>query len=825
MKRYQSLAFKELWAQKVTSVLILIAILLSTMMTTVVGQSIGILTAMREQQAASLNGNRYVTFHQLTKEQSEAVAADDRVSFAGTIITLGTWKIENSGLSLLLREYEGDALSAYSSLQLNRGRFPTRSKEIALPQDVLDLIGFSGGLGDTVTLPIEISLQHDDEVPYEYTADFILTGILKSNYLGYVSGTVSGIAGQGTAKELLPTKYQLFSTDIRLHNKSNFQRIVNDLASTILIPEYCIQYNDTLLTALGIDYAKEDEATDSASGVSFMIVAGILTGALALFAAGLVIYNILKISVAKRIKEYGILRAIGAERGTLCTLVAIQLAILCGIGIPMGAVFGVLSSKGITIAATSVLSPNTFLASSQKELATLITGSGGGKLFPLTVSAAITLLFAFMAAMPAALYAAKVSPTLAMSDTMVKVTRRNRITGNIRHIEAFYAKMNMKRNTGRTAITILSLVMSITVFVTLQSFSGLLDTASSVQKMHLGDYSITSETIGFSPATVAALKTQKGISTVSTLKYSLYMQDSNGNLGIDTSITLQPSEALHIVGVDEERMKILVPAITNQQIQEMKDGKACLIKNPYVMTYGDKAIEATSLSAGDTISVSNIELNVIDLCNNAITLENEGFVNGVQIIVFDTIYDQLTGKDTYSELYPTLTADADRETIEAELDQICTPAGGHWLSYKNTDQQLKESYQQIKLLAWGLILFIGLIGVLNIINTVYTNIHTRITEIGIQRAIGMSAESLYKTFLWEGAYYGIIAAVIGAGTGYICTVFVMAATTDKLGLVAIPIVPILEAALISILACLIATCIPLKRIARMSIVKSIETVE
>ena len=59
----------------------------------------------------------------------------------------------------------------------------------------------------------------------------------------------------------------------------------------------------------------------------------------------------------------------------------------------------------------------------------------------------------------------------------------------------------------------------------------------------------------------------------------------------------------------------------------------------------------------------------------------------------------------------------------------------------------------------GLILFVGLIGILNIINTVYTNIHTRVTEIGMQRAIGMSAGSLYKTFLWEGAYYGIIASV------------------------------------------------------------------
>ncbi|MPW26338.1 FtsX-like permease family protein [Alkalibaculum sp. M08DMB] len=89
----------------------------------------------------------------------------------------------------------------------------------------------------------------------------------------------------------------------------------------------------------------------------------------------------------------------------------------------------------------------------------------------------------------------------------------------------------------------------------------------------------------------------------------------------------------------------------------------------------------------------------------------------------------------------------------------------------------------------------------------------------------MSSASLYKTFLWEGAYYGMIAAVVGPVTGYICTVFVGAATTDSLELVAIPIVPILEATVISILVCLIATCIPLKKIARMSIVESIETVE
>ena len=173
-----------------------------------------------------------------------------------------------------------------------------------------------------------------------------------------------------------------------------------------------------------------------------------------------------------------------------------------------------------------------------------------------------------------------------------------------------------------------------------------------------------------------------------------------------------------------------------------------------------------------------------------------------------------------------MNADADRELFDAVAEKICQDIPGTtYLSYEETDRQLEESFEQIRLLAWGLILFVGLIGLLNIINTVYTNIHTRVMEIGMQRAIGMNAGSLYKTFLWEGAYYGIIAAVIGNIVGYICTIFVNAATTDTIQLVSIPVLPIAEATVLSIGACLLATCIPLRKIAGMSIVDSIETVE
>ena len=61
MKSYHTLALKEILEQKVISVLILIAVILSTMMTAAVGQSAGILSAMRIQQAVAIGGDRHAT--------------------------------------------------------------------------------------------------------------------------------------------------------------------------------------------------------------------------------------------------------------------------------------------------------------------------------------------------------------------------------------------------------------------------------------------------------------------------------------------------------------------------------------------------------------------------------------------------------------------------------------------------------------------------------------------------------------------------------------------------------------------------------------------
>ena len=201
-----------------------------------------------------------------------------------------------------------------------------------------------------------------------------MTGILENSYLGYATGVVDGIAGNGTAESVLPDEYLLYSTDFKTHSKQDFQSIVCDLAAELQEDERYIQYNWVLLDALGISY-DADEDSSTGAGFSFMTAACILVGVLILLAAGLVIYNILKISITKRIKEYGTLRAIGGQRRQIYRLVSLQLLILCGVGIPVGLLLGALSAKGALIAVTGVLNPEIFMANSTSELNSAISAA------------------------------------------------------------------------------------------------------------------------------------------------------------------------------------------------------------------------------------------------------------------------------------------------------------------------------------------------------------------------------------------------------------------------------------------------------------------
>ncbi|MDV9958212.1 ABC transporter permease [Clostridioides difficile] len=536
MKNYLSLSIKELKSQKLMTTFIIIAIVLSTIMTTVVGQSIGILQNLRIEQARSFNGDRHVSFHQLTKNQVDDIKKDDRVYQAGTSITLGSSKIKDSGISVLVKEYDKTGLSNYPKLmKLKSGHLPKDKNEIALDENTLKLIGIKPRLGVTIPMNLDISLLNDTIPPYNYTANFKLSGILEDDYTGYVSGIVNGIVGKGASENLLPKRYILSSLDFKIKQQEKFQEIVNQLAKKINLSHNSIQYNWIYLNALKIQFEKDENSSNS-DGISMIILVSLFVALLVLLASGLVIYNILKISVTKKIKEYGCLRGIGAEPNQIYKIVILQILILCTIAIPIGAVIGIISSKGITGMVTNILNPDILLANDNKEITELIHKNTTAYMFPLVLSTSISLIFSFISALPSAIYASHVSPKIAMAGSTTKIKRKIKREKTIKNFERHLAWLNLKRNKGRTIITILSLFMSITVFVALSEFSNVLDVSRSVSNLKEGDFSLTNEISGFDKSILDKIDNMKNVNRTSFIKYSEYKQGE-----IDTDINFENS--------------------------------------------------------------------------------------------------------------------------------------------------------------------------------------------------------------------------------------------------------------------------------------------
>src|SRR5690554_5774358 len=116
MRSYLSLAFKEIRIQKLTTFLIIAAIIMSTAMTTVIGQSFGIMKNLMLEQARILNGDRHVAFHGLDEQQVDQLKNKDGLSQIGVIKPLGTVKINDSGITMVVREHDIMSVKNYPNV-------------------------------------------------------------------------------------------------------------------------------------------------------------------------------------------------------------------------------------------------------------------------------------------------------------------------------------------------------------------------------------------------------------------------------------------------------------------------------------------------------------------------------------------------------------------------------------------------------------------------------------------------------------------------------------------------------------------------------------
>lgn len=302
---------------------------------------------------------------------------------------------------------------------------------------------------------------------------------------------------------------------IEINEKADFNEVIDELKS--ITEKDNIDINNELIQVL------KPESNES------LLIILVIVVSIVVVATIIVIYNAFQISVVERMKQFGLLRSIGATRKQIRQIVMKEAAVLAIIAIPIGIICSILA-----------------LGILQTIFLILLEDSSNVPLFNidwqiLLISSILTLIAVLVSSYYPAFFAGRISPLLAISSRLSinKGKIKNQNNKVLRKPFSFPLSMalkNVKRNKNRYTVTVLSIIISSVLFIT---FSSLMDIAFSsrlVNEPYESDLTInlhdennvSSENL----EVLEQIKLIKNVSKVSEqdLSFEIELKDTNQSL-------------------------------------------------------------------------------------------------------------------------------------------------------------------------------------------------------------------------------------------------------------------------------------------------------
>ncbi|ASA25859.1 ABC transporter permease [Paenibacillus donghaensis] len=827
MRHYRGVSLRFLKRQRLLTVLTVIAIALSVALVSVLAILSDALKQSQIIQAETLLGQQHVHFKGLTPEQLETLRADGRIQRMGFSKVVGSTDIPDENFPINLEEQNIDAIELLG-FQLLQGRYPTAANEIMLDEQSLGYLGVSFTEDTQITLPVAINLMQEDGsfTPAGIEEKlFTLTGVAK-NHPATVGGRYGvGCVGPGSFPEL-PSRVGAF---VRFTSGVDPVQAEEDLAAKLHLAEWQVDENSRLLSALGYE-GRESEA----SGIGGLGFSGIIVGGLILLAACLVIYNIFQVSVVQRTRQFGTLRAIGATPAQIRKLVVLEALLLCAFGIPLGLLLGILSSRGVVSSVGSLINPEVLGVSSLDEAVEVVRGSVRIPWRQLAGAAGLGLAATLLSAWLPARMASRVPPVTAITGLVgsgVTRTRPSRRRRPARHILWQTARLNLSRNRGRTAVTVISLTMMVITYVTLQSFLQSFNMTEILADSMDSAYSLTTLE-GLTDQDLAAVRAMPGVERVRTAMEAAQPYDIDAHKAAELQ-TDEASQAYSVehtfeaIGYDDATLQLMLDEVGSSAptLQQMREQPLALVWDKEVNYRFSPQWAPPAI--GESLPFLEHSFQIAGTVDN-IAIHRYATQLGYTLLMHEDQLRKLlpAAAVNYADIFlnPSITSEQDQK-IHQMLEQIASNTAGCTLStFEDTKADLEKSLNAIKGLGYGMILLVSLIGSLNIINTTVTSLHARRSELGTLRAIGMSSAQLNGMVILESLQYGLRALLFGLPLGMICSALVMS-SNDQVESWQPPIGPLFMASLFALLLCLLAAWPPVASMKKMNIVESIGRVD
>lgn len=739
MRTTTKLAISSIKAGKTRSILTGIAILLTTMLITVIALGGSALIREQKDNAAENFGEYYGIFNHASPEEIEKVTLHHQFYELGFQTYAGTGICKGYDLTLTAIS---PTLVTLTHIQPESGTMPEKETDILAQREFFEALGVTDPrIGDTVTLPLRIN--GEGEIT---DRQFVICGFLTSSkannlakrYVAHVSETFieANLPDENDRNVVLCFKVL---NDENL-NDSQMKEKIYSLAEELGIEKSRVSVNDKYLS-WALDPGTEIILPCACIILIIMIV------------SALVIYNIFHVVIVQKIREYGRLKALGASKRQLRQMVRMEGILLSCVSVPAGVLLGILVLK----AALYLLL--------QKNLT----------VFSLPIAMLIVLLTVCTISVsmhkPLKLVA-KASPVEAIRyEAGGRELKRKGKT----HVTVFGLTMsNLSLHRKRTLTTILTMGLSCVLFVIVANVVGNMDGKRQVRHdLEYGKFKITLDAAlddqtypennlyelqkqsPLGEDFIEKIRAIDGVTDVYTRKImEVYETNENTGKSFYTSIAV----------VDEKSFGWLVSeaarGTVDYQNTASQDG---------IIYMWDHFLD-DEYQIGDTY-----QCEILDgdrrVSFTAPILGSCGYSNDASMTITEDTFQKLgIHTDMTGVIFVDCTDDAEA-SVGKELAQLIDSSAHLTLvSFEDSLQLMNLQLSFMKNACYTFLVILGAIGFMNMANTMSTNILTRKREFGVMQAIGMSNRQLNAMLQLEGLIFTVgilfVSLTLGSVLGY-----------------------------------------------------------
>lgn len=792
MKILNKLTLKHLKLNKKRTIVTIIGIILSTALMVGIGLLFSSMQDYSLYEVKEYNGNYHASMTNITYSDYNKIKNNNDITYFFEQ-TIGFAKIDSQNKDKPYIYIANVNDNYFKELELLEGRFPTSDNELVISKHIIDNAKVDYKVGDTITLDVGNRV-YDNKIlnNIEYQEDEQLINLSKKEY------KIVGIVKRSIYEGYSSAGYSAFTTNSNIDSNINLYMIVNgnkniidkveNVAKDINYNIDNISYNNTLLMLYG--ESKYNNIQDSIVYALAIILGLISIGCI------IVIYNSFAISVMERKKEFGLFSSIGTTKYQILYTILYE-ALFVGV---IGIVLGILSSMlGIKIVLEII---NYLLVDILDYKLKLV-------IIPLYIIIPIIFMIItiFISSIIPAIRASRVSPIEAIrQNDDIKINKKkiktNKIITKIFGVEGEIALKNIKRNKKKYRITVISLIVSIVLFISFSAYLGYAintsedmlgtidyDIAFSLYDNKLKENSMVKELLEDSSI---AKKVEYKISNISVLNnksnynkdyldiqkdrlgntYQEYIDKGYTDVNIISLDNDSYKEYLKALGLNED--KIIVynsystityknnnrKLVNTKVYQDNFTIKACKL-NDIVDNLDKDYINKNCIYNINNIYVTNKLYFGIDLINN---------IEGIKLIVSDdmfkylynnyhTIYDEYDNYDNLSINYSIKASDT------TNLDKIGEKLmENDNVGYYNIAKEMQLENNMVlvvKILMYGFISLIVLIGVTSVFNTINTSIALRRREFAILRSVGLTNKGFNKMLYFESLFLGLKSLLYG----------------------------------------------------------------